>query len=88
MVIAHFFFIFLSLERIADQKYAVHVLATLYRRSMNSPRRPQPTHVDETKGEFLADSNHLFRDIRLGIRSATTITATAFGNVASDIAGR
>jgi hypothetical protein len=44
--------------------------------------------MDETKGDFHGDSNHLFRDIRLGIRSATTITSTAFGNVASDIAGR
>ena len=44
--------------------------------------------VDEMKGEFHGDTNHLFRDLRLGIRSATTMTATAFGNVASDIAGR
>lgn len=65
----------------------MNALATLYRHSINIPRRPQAI-VDDTKGEFYADSNHLFRDIRLGIRSATTITATAFGNVASDIAGR
>lgn len=45
-------------------------------------------HVYDTKGESHMDTNHLFRDIRHGIRSATTITATAFGNVASEIAGR
>lgn len=75
-------------ERIANQKYAVHALAILYKHSINIPRRPHAANVDDTKGEFHADTNHLFRDIRLGIRSATTITATAFGNVASDIAGR
>lgn len=42
--------------------------------------------VDDTKGEFHVDTNHIFRDIRHGIRSATTITATAFRNVASEIA--
>lgn len=45
-------------------------------------------HVDDTKREFHVDTNHLFRDIRRGIRSATTITATAFSNVTSEIAGR
>lgn len=30
----------------------------------------------------------LFRKFRHGIRSATTTTATVFGNVASEIAGR
>ena len=76
------------LERIAGQKYAVHAIATLYKHSISIPRRPDTTHVDDTKGEIHVDTNHLFRDIRHGIRSATTITATAFGNVASEIAGR
>ena len=44
--------------------------------------------VDDTKKGFHVDTNHLFRDIRRGIRSATTVTAAAFGNVASEIAGR
>ena len=44
-------------------------------------------HGDDTKGEFHLDTNHLFRNIRHGIRSATKVTATAFGNVASEIAG-
>ena len=66
----------------------MHALATLYRHSISVPRRPYATHVDDTKGELHGDTIHLFRDIRLGIRSATTITASAFGNVASDIAGR
>ena len=66
----------------------MHVLATLFKHSNSIPRRPDTTHVDDTKGEFHVDTNHLFRDIRHGIRSATTITAAAFGNVASEIAGR
>ena len=43
--------------------------------------------MDDTKGESHMDTNHLFRDIRRGIRSAKTMTATAFGNVASEIVG-
>ena len=82
------FFFIINKERIADQKYAVHALATLYRHSINAPKRPYATHVDDTKGDFHGDTIHLFRDIRLGFRSATTITATAFSNVTSDIAGR
>ena len=66
----------------------MQALATLYRHSTSISRRPQAMLVDEMKGEFHGDTNHLFRDLRLGIRSATTMTATAFGNVASDIAGR
>ena len=76
------------LERIADQKYAVHALATLYKHSINIPRRPDTMHTGDSKGESHMDSNHLFRNIRHGIRSATTITAAAFSNVASEIAGR
>ena len=67
----------------------MHALATLYKLSSTIPRRPDTMHVDDvddTKGEFHVDTNHIFRDIRHGIRSATTITATAFRNVASEIA--
>lgn len=80
---SHFFF----QERIADQKYAVHALATLYKHSVGIPTRLDTMHGDDTKGEFHLDTNHLFRNIRHGIRSATKVTATAFGNVASEIAG-
>ena len=66
----------------------MHALATLYKYSISIPRQPDTIHDDDTKGEFHVDTSHLFRDIRRGIRSATTITATAFSNVASEIAGR
>ena len=71
------------LERIANQKFAVHALVTLYRHSANVPGT---IHVDNTKGSHPGDKR-LFRNIRHGIRSATTTTATVFGNVASQIAG-
>jgi hypothetical protein len=86
MAVTHISFIFL--ERIADQKYAVHALATLYKHSISIPTRLDTMHVDRTKGEFHMDTNHLFRNIRHGLRSATKVTAAAFGNVASEIAGR
>jgi hypothetical protein len=84
MVVTH-----IVLERIADQRYAVHALATLYKHSISVPiRLDHAMHVDGKKGDFHADTNHLFRNIRHGIRSATKVTATAFSNVASDISGR
>jgi hypothetical protein len=80
-------FLLSFLERIADQKYAVHALATLYKHSISIPTRLDTLHVNGTKGEFHMDTNHLFRSIRHGFRSARKVTAAAFGNVASEIAG-
>ncbi|KAF8798709.1 hypothetical protein BYT27DRAFT_7228290 [Phlegmacium glaucopus] len=70
-------------ERIGDQKFAVHALVTLYKHSINIPGLTDTLRVDNTK----VNPKRLFRTLRHGVRFATTTTATAFGNVASEIAG-
>ncbi|KAG7098557.1 hypothetical protein E1B28_000491 [Marasmius oreades] len=72
-------------ERIADQKFAVRSLVTLYRNSSDIPGR-----TDTLKG---ADSTtalktrKFFKKALKGVRNAATTTTTALGNVASEIAG-
>ena len=78
-------------ERIADQKFAVHSLVKLYRHSRNISGRSDTLHVSATEAKALrvdATYKRLFRKFRHGVRFATTTTATVFGNVASEIAGR
>lgn len=75
-------------ERIADQKYAVKVLVTLYRYSTNTSGRTDVlTEESETKGSFV-NPKRVFKKITKGVRMAATTTTTALGNVASEIAGR
>ncbi|KAF8906527.1 hypothetical protein CPB84DRAFT_1675669, partial [Gymnopilus junonius] len=71
-------------DRIADQKFAVKTLVTLYRHSTDIPGRIDTLgHLKETS----VNPRLLFKKLREGVRFATTTTATVFGNVASEIAG-
>ncbi|KAF9049751.1 hypothetical protein BJ165DRAFT_1341961 [Panaeolus papilionaceus] len=74
-------------ERIADQKFAVKTLVTLYKYSSDIPGRTDvlsgSTH---TRGQSV-NPKLLFKKLRQGVKYATTTTATVFGNVASEIAG-
>ncbi|RXW21641.1 hypothetical protein EST38_g4203 [Candolleomyces aberdarensis] len=75
-------------ERIADQKYAVKALVTLYRFSNDTPGRTDDLAEsgDAHKGSFV-NPKRVFKKIQKGVRIAATTTTTAFGNVASEIAG-
>ena len=89
----HFFFFIsgrqvdggFSPERIADQKFAVRSFVTLYKNSMDIPG-----HTDTLPNAKNSSVNpkRLFKKLKEGVRFATTTTATVFGNVASEIAGR
>ncbi|KAJ6499912.1 Mechanosensitive ion channel-domain-containing protein [Mycena vitilis] len=71
-------------ERIADQKFAVKSIVTLYTHSRNVSR-PDALHSESAR-DFLNPKNFLKRALK-GVRSAATTTTTAFGNVASEITG-
>jgi hypothetical protein len=72
-------------ERIAEQKFAVRTLTTLYRHS---------TDVHESRGHPHDEKQPMINPKRIvkqairGVRFAATTTTTALGNVASEIAGR
>ena len=74
-------------ERIADQKFAVRALVTLYRHSINTPGRIDPLQSSTQKG-MSVNPGRIFKKLRHGVRMAATTTTTALGNVASEIAGR
>ncbi|KAG6811897.1 hypothetical protein H0H92_005355 [Tricholoma furcatifolium] len=74
-------------ERIADQKFAVKSLVTLYRHSTDMPGRSDPLHDGESK-RGPVNPRRFFKKFRDGVRMAATTTTTALGNVASEIAGR
>ncbi|KAF9531655.1 Mechanosensitive ion channel-domain-containing protein [Crepidotus variabilis] len=74
-------------ERIADQKYAVKTLVSLYKYSVDTPGRSDTLGHGESTRSFAVQHKRIFRKIRQGVRLATTTTATVFGNVASEIAG-
>ncbi|KAI9511136.1 Mechanosensitive ion channel-domain-containing protein [Russula earlei] len=73
-------------ERIADQKFAVKTLTTLYRHSTE-------LHLHESRGHSQAEKHNMVDPRRFmkqalkGVRFAATTTTTALGNVASEIAG-
>ncbi|KAH9485389.1 Mechanosensitive ion channel protein Msy2 [Psilocybe cubensis] len=73
-------------DRIQEQKFAVRTLVTLYRNSSEIPGRSDTLGRGHTR-EVSVNPKRLFRKFREGVRFATTTTATAFGNVASEIAG-
>ncbi|KAG6837735.1 hypothetical protein H0H93_003537 [Arthromyces matolae] len=75
----------LCLERIADQKFAVKSLTTLYRNSKEITGKPGSDHHGSKRGPV--DPMKFFKKVREGVRMAATTTTTAFGNVASEIAG-
>lgn len=72
-------------ERIADQKFAVKSLVTLYKNSVDIPGHTD-TLQPNVKGSSV-NPKRLFKKLKDGVRYATTTTATVFGNVASEIAG-
>ncbi|KAJ7924831.1 hypothetical protein B0H13DRAFT_1976209 [Mycena leptocephala] len=71
-------------ERIADQKFAVKSLVTLYRNSKNVGR-PDALRADSAKDAL--NPRQFFKRALEGVRNVATTTTTAFGNVASEIAG-
>ncbi|KAF8070126.1 Mechanosensitive ion channel-domain-containing protein [Lyophyllum atratum] len=73
-------------ERIADQKFAVRSLVTLYRNSSDIPGRSDTLHDGPGKRGSV-NPKRFFKKFRQGIRMAATTTTTALGNVASEIAG-
>ncbi|KII92920.1 hypothetical protein PLICRDRAFT_103857 [Plicaturopsis crispa FD-325 SS-3] len=69
-------------ERIADLKFGVRTLVTLYRHSSDIPGRS-----DTLRAHTRNDSKSFFKKALKGVKVAATTTTTAFGNVASEIAG-
>jgi hypothetical protein len=72
-------------ERIAEQKFAVKTLTTLYRHS--SDLHESRSHQYNEKQPVINPKRIVKQAIR-GVRFAATTTTTALGNVASEIAGR
>jgi len=75
-----------SIERIADQKFAIKTLTTLYRNSTDLPESRGISPNNEKQP--LADPKRFVKQAIRGVRFAATTTTTALGNVASEIAGR
>ncbi|KAJ4002056.1 Mechanosensitive ion channel-domain-containing protein [Lentinula boryana] len=73
-------------ERIADQKFAVRSLVTLYRNSSDIPGRSDTLKASHLKNSSV-NPKKLFKRAIKGVRIAATTTTTALGNVASEIAG-
>ena len=74
-------------ERIADQKYAIKVLTTLYRHSHDIPGRNDTLKdVHHEKRPSVDPKRFLKRALR-GVKVAATTTTTALGTVASEITG-
>ncbi|KAH0589492.1 hypothetical protein J132_05680 [Termitomyces sp. J132] len=71
-------------ERIADQKFSVKSLVTLYRNSKDMQEQSDSLH-DRQRGSV--DIKRFFKKLKQGVRMAATTTTTALGNVASEIAG-
>ncbi|THV05025.1 hypothetical protein K435DRAFT_790441 [Dendrothele bispora CBS 962.96] len=70
-------------ERIADQKFAVRSLVTLYRNSSDIPGRSDTLKAADAKQNGVK----ILKRAMKGVRDAATTTTTALGNVASEIAG-
>lgn len=75
-------------ERIAEQKFAVRTLVTLYSHSSDIPGRSDTLGARHLGKGSSVDPMRLLKKLGQGVRLATTTTATVFGNVASEIAGR
>ena len=76
-------------ERIADQKFAVKTLVTLYQHSTDIPWRSDTLRdgpAGDGKRKSLNPQKFLKKALR-GVRTAATTTTTVLGNVASEIAG-
>ncbi|KAF8885420.1 Mechanosensitive ion channel-domain-containing protein [Mucidula mucida] len=71
-------------ERIADQKFAVRSLVTLYRHSSDIPGRSDTLKASHAKNASV-NPKKIFKRAMKGVRIAATTTTTAFGNVAVPI---
>ncbi|KAL0955922.1 hypothetical protein HGRIS_002114 [Hohenbuehelia grisea] len=75
-------------ERIADQKFAVRSLVTLYRHSSDIPGRSDTLRDRQAhKANNSINPKRFFKRAMKGVRMAATTTTTALGNVASEITG-
>lgn len=77
--------LFSSIERIADQKFAVKTLTTLYRHSTELSESHVNSHSEK---HLMINPKRIVKQALRGVRFAATTTTTALGNVASEIAGR
>ncbi|KAH9963910.1 Mechanosensitive ion channel-domain-containing protein [Russula dissimulans] len=73
-------------ERIAEQKFAIKTLTTLYRNSTDLHESRGISHNHNEKQPLL-DPKRFVKQAMRGVRFAATSTTTALGNVASEIAG-
>ncbi|KAI0675104.1 Mechanosensitive ion channel-domain-containing protein [Trametes maxima] len=76
-------------DRIADQKFAVRVLVTLYQHSTDIPWRSDTLRDGpaDAKRKSVFNPQKVFKKALKGVRSAATTTTTVLGTVASEIAG-
>ncbi|KAJ3556902.1 hypothetical protein NM688_g1764 [Phlebia brevispora] len=74
-------------ERIADQKFAIRVLTTLYRHSHDIPGRTDTMRDGPADKRASMDPKRFLKKAFKGVKSAATTTTTALGTVASEIAG-
>ncbi|TBU64491.1 Mechanosensitive ion channel-domain-containing protein [Dichomitus squalens] len=77
-------------ERIAEQKFAVKVLVTLYQHSTDIHWRSDTLRDGpqaEQKRKTMMNPQKIFKKALKGVRAAATTTTTVLGNVASEIAG-
>nr|VWO97655.1 C6 zinc finger protein [Ganoderma boninense] len=75
-------------ERIAEQKFAVRVLVSLYSHSTDTPGRSDTLRdPTDTKRKTMMNPQRIFKKALKGVRHAATTTTTVLGNVASEIAG-
>ncbi|KAI9449408.1 Mechanosensitive ion channel-domain-containing protein [Lactarius psammicola] len=74
-------------ERIADQKFAIKALTTLYRNSTELLENPDGPHDSRGEKRLTMNPRRIVKQALKGVRFAATTTTTALGNVASEIAG-
>ncbi|KAH9058802.1 Mechanosensitive ion channel-domain-containing protein, partial [Lactarius vividus] len=74
-------------ERIADQKFAIKALTTLYRNSTELPENPDEPHDSRGDKRLTMNPRRIVKQALKGVRFAATTTTTVLGNVASEIAG-
>jgi hypothetical protein len=74
-------------DRLAEQKFAIKVLVTLYRNSSDILGRSDTLNAAHASTPQALDTRRIFKEALKGVRMAATTTTTAFGNVASEIAG-
>ena len=78
----------IPLERIADQRFAVGVLSTLYRYSSDIPGRSDTLKDGPADGKRMSvHPKRFFKKALKGVREVATTTTTALGTMASEIAG-